>query len=138
MRIADIIGVAAMFLIIAFVGWRSSKKVKNINDFTLAGSGLGKIQAGFSMAATEFGGSSLIGAMALCYSIGVAGAWWDWSAVPALIILGLFFAEKIKLPNLVTITDFFEKRYNYPTILYAHTCHCNADFSAVYGWSSGA
>ena len=34
MRIADIIGVAAMFLIIAFVGWRSSKKVKNINDFT--------------------------------------------------------------------------------------------------------
>ena len=123
MRIADIIGVAAMFLIIAFVGWRSSKKVKNINDFTLAGSGLGKIQAGFSMAATEFGGSSLIGAMALCYSIGVAGAWWDWSAVPALIILGLFFAEKIKLPNLVTITDFFEKRYNYPTKLMASFMH---------------
>ena len=123
MRIADIIGVAAMFLIIASVGWRSSKKVKNINDFTLAGSGLGKIQAGFSMAATEFGGSSLIGAMALCYSIGVAGAWWDWSAVPALIILGLFFAEKIKLPNLVTITDFFEKRYNYPTKLMASFMH---------------
>lgn len=123
MRIADIIGVAAMFLIIAFVGWRSSKKVKNINDFTLAGSGLGKIQAGFSMAATEFGGSSLIGAMALCYSIGVAGAWWDWSAVPDLIILGLFFAEKIKLPNLVTITDFFEKRYNYPTKLMASFMH---------------
>lgn len=123
MRIADIFGVAAMFLIIAFVGWRSSKKVKNINDFTLAGSGLGKIQAGFSMAATEFGGSSLIGAMALCYSIGVAGAWWDWSAVPALIILGLFFAEKIKLPNLVTITDFFEKRYNYPTKLMASFMH---------------
>ena len=123
MRIADIIGVAAMFLIISFVGWRSSKKVKNINDFTLAGSGLGKIQAGFSMAATEFGGSSLIGAMALCYSIGVAGAWWDWSAVHALIILGLFFAEKIKLPNLVTITDFFEKRYNYPTKLMASFMH---------------
>ena len=75
------------------------------------------------MAATEFGGSSLIGAMALCYSIGVAGAWWDWSAVPALIILGLFFAEKIKLPNLVTITDFFEKRYNYPTKLMASFMH---------------
>ena len=53
-----------MFLIIAVVGWRSSNKVKNINDFTLAGSGLGKIQAGFSMAAREFGGSSLIGAIA--------------------------------------------------------------------------
>lgn len=123
MRIADVIGLALTFLIIAAVGWRSSKKVKNIDDFTLAGGGLGKIQAGFSMAATEFGGSSLVGAMALCYTIGVAGAWWDWSAVPALIILGLFFAEKIKLPNLVTITDFFEKRYNYPTKLMASLMH---------------
>ena len=123
MRIADIIGLAATFLIIAFVGWRSSKSVKNIDDYTLAGNGLGKIQSGFSMAATEFGGSSLVGAMALCYTVGVAGAWWDWSAVPALIILGLFFAEKIKLPNLVTITDFFEKRYNYPTKIVASLMH---------------
>lgn len=123
MRIADVLGVAVMFLIIVYVGYRSSKKVKNMDDFTRAGGSLGKIQAGFSMAATEFGGSSLIGAMALCYTIGIAGAWWDWSAVPALILLGLFFASKIKLPNMVTITDFFELRYNFPTKLMASLMH---------------
>ncbi len=123
MRIADIIGLAATFILIASVGWRSSKKVKTVDDYTLAGSGIGMIQAGFSMAATEFGGSSLIGAMALCYTIGLSGAWWDWCAVPALILLGLFFAEKIKIPNMVTITDFFEKRYSYSTKLIASIMH---------------
>lgn len=112
MRILDLISVILIFVVIAYVGYRSSKQVKDIDDFTLAGSKLGKIQAGFSMAATEFGGSSLIGAMAFCYTVGIAGAWWDWSAVPALILLGIFFAGKIKLPHMVTITDFFEKRYN--------------------------
>lgn len=111
MNIADILGVVAIFALIGYVGWRSSRAVHCVEDFTLAGSRLGKIQAGFSMAATEFGGSSLIGAMALCYTAGIAGAWWDWSAVPALVLLGLFFAERIKLPHLVTVTEFFERRY---------------------------
>lgn len=123
MRIADILGVLSIFAIIGYVGYRSSKEVKNVEDFTLAGSKLGKIQAGFSMAATEFGGSSLVGAMAFCYTMGIAGAWWDWAAVPALIILGVFFAGKIKLPHLVTVTDFFEKRYNYETKIAASIMH---------------
>lgn len=77
MNIADILGVAAIFAVIGYVGYRSSREVQCVDDFTLAGSRLGRIQAGFSMAATEFGGSSLIGAMAYCYTIGIAGAWWD-------------------------------------------------------------
>lgn len=77
MNIADILGVAAIFAVIGYVGYRSSREVQCVDDFTLAGSRLGRIQAGFSMAATEFGGSSLIGAMAYCYAIGIAGAWWD-------------------------------------------------------------
>lgn len=123
MNIADILGVAAIFAIIGYVGYRSSKEVQCVDDFTLAGSRLGRIQAGFSMAATEFGGSSLIGAMAYCYTIGIAGAWWDWSAVPALVLLGVFFAGKIKLPHMVTVTEFFERRYDRPTRTLATIMH---------------
>lgn len=123
MNIADILGVAAIFVIIGYVGYRSSREVQCVDDFTLAGSRLGRIQAGFSMAATEFGGSSLIGAMAYCYTIGIAGAWWDWAAVPALVLLGVFFAGKIKLPRMVTVTEFFERRYNRPTRTLATIMH---------------
>ena len=112
MSVLDILVIIAVFGLTAYVGYRSSKQVKDIDDFTLAGSKLGKLQAGFSMAATEFGGSSLVGTMAFCYAVGISGAWWSWSAVPALILLGIFFAGKIKLPGMVTITEFFEKRYD--------------------------
>lgn len=112
LKIADLLGVVAVFAIIGYVGYRSSRQVQSVKGFTLAGNRLGRIQVGFSMAATEFGGSSLIGAMAYCYAIGVAGAWWDWAAVPAMILLGIFFAGKIKLPQMVTVTEFFEWRYN--------------------------
>ena len=61
MSLLDVLVIILVFGLTAYVGYRSSKNVKNIDDFTLAGSRLGKIQAGFSMAATEFGGSSLIG-----------------------------------------------------------------------------
>lgn len=123
MRLLDILGVLAIFALIGYVGYRSSRQVKSMEDFTLAGSRLGRVQAGFSMAATEFGGSSLIGAMAFCYTIGVAGAWWDWSAVPALILLGIFFAGKIRLPRMVTVTDFFERRYSRSTRTFASIMH---------------
>lgn len=123
MNIADILGVAAISAVIGYVGYRSSREVQCVGDFTLAGSRLGRIQAGFSMAATEFGGSSLIGAMAYCYTIGIAGAWWDWAAVPALVLLGVFFAGKIKLPHMVTVTEFFERRYDRPTRTLATIMH---------------
>ena len=58
MSLLDVLVIILVFGLTAYVGYRSSKNVKNIDDFTLAGSRLGKIQAGFSMAATEFGGSS--------------------------------------------------------------------------------
>lgn len=123
MNILDLISMVFIFVLVGYVGYRSSKNIKNIEDFTLAGSKLGKVQVGFSMAATELGGSSLIGAMAFCYTVGIAGAWWDWCAVPALVILGIFFAGKIKLNEMVTITDFFEKRYDRKTKILASTMH---------------
>lgn len=123
MKIADLLGVALIFALIGYVGWRSSRQVQCVEDFTLAGSQLGRLQAGFSMAATEFGGSSLVGAMAFCYTIGIAGAWWDWSAVPALVLLGIFFAGKIKIPQMVTVTEFLERRYNRATRTFATVMH---------------
>ena len=52
MSLLDVLVIILVFGLTAYVGYRSSKNVKNIDDFTLAGSRLGKIQAGFSMAAT--------------------------------------------------------------------------------------
>ena len=55
MSVLDILVIIAVFGLTAYVGYRSSKQVKDIDDYTLAGSKLGKLQAGFSIAATVFG-----------------------------------------------------------------------------------
>lgn len=112
MNILDIIGVLIVFGIVGYVGYYSSKKVDNSEDFLMAGRNLGKWQAGLSLAATDFGGSGLVGGVGYCYVIGLAGAWWNWTAAPAFILLGLFLAKKLRPLALNTAPEFLEKRYN--------------------------
>ena len=131
MELLNIIGVASVFLITGYIGYRSSKSIKSMDDFTLGGRNIGKIQAGFSMAATEFGGSSFLGAMAFCYTVGISGIWWDWCAIPAFLLLGIFFVKKIKLPKLVTITDFFEQRYDKKTKYLCSFLHILATIAQI-------
>lgn len=131
MELLNIIGVLSVFLITGYIGYRSSKSIKSIDDFTLGGRNIGKLKAGFSMAATEFGGSSFLGAMAFCYTVGISGIWWDWCAIPAFLLLGIFFVKRIKLPNLVTITDFFEQRYDKRTKYLCSFLHILATIAQI-------
>ncbi len=112
MHILDILGVGIIFVAVIYIGYYSTKKVDSSEDFLLAGRNLGKIQAGFSMAASDLGGSGLIGASAYCYSIGLSGAWWNWCATPAFIVLGIWLVSKLRPLAICTGPEFLEKRYN--------------------------
>jgi SSS family transporter len=131
MELLNIIGVLVVFLVTGYVGYRSSKSIKTMDDFTLGGRNMGMFKSSISMAATEFGGSSFLGAMAFCYTIGISGVWWDWCAVPAFLVLGLFFVEKIKLPHLVTITDYFEYKYDVRTKKLCSVLHILATVAQI-------
>ncbi|MCT4563226.1 MAG: sodium:solute symporter family protein [Maledivibacter sp.] len=112
MNILDILGIILVFATVAYIGYRSSKSIKNSEDFLIAGRSLGKMQAGLSMAASDLGGSGLIGAAAYCYTVGIAGAWWNWCAAPAFIILGLFFVQRLRPLAVSTGPEFLERRYD--------------------------
>lgn len=131
MEFLNIIGVLSVFLITGYVGYRSSKSIKTMDDFTLGGRNTGMFKSCVSMAATEFGGSSFLGAMAFCYTIGISGVWWDWCAVPAFLLLGIFFVGKIKLPHLVTITDYFEYKYDVRTKMLCSFLHILATVAQI-------
>ncbi|MDD4320991.1 MAG: sodium:solute symporter family protein [Acidaminococcaceae bacterium] len=112
-NILDIMGLLIIFIALLYIGYRSSKKVQSSEDFFIAGRGLNKIQAGFSLFATEFGGASLVGAAAYCYMNGISGAWWDWSAAPAFLLLSTFVSKKLRPLSLNTAPEFMEKRYSF-------------------------
>lgn len=108
----DWIVIILFFILIAYVGKWASSQVKSEEDYLLGSKSLGKLPTALSTAATDFGGSSLIGAAGLAYTTGIAGAWWNWSAVPAWIILGLTLAKGFRKLGLTTVPEFLEKRYS--------------------------
>ncbi|WP_432663086.1 sodium:solute symporter family protein [Wukongibacter baidiensis] len=111
----DWIVIILFFILIAYVGKWASSKVKSEEDYLIGSKSLGKLPTALSTAATDFGGSSLIGAAGLAYTAGIAGAWWNWSAVPAWIILGLTLAKGFRKLGLTTVPEFLERRYSVKT-----------------------
>lgn len=119
MNILDFVAIVCVFTGLLCVGYFSSKKVKKADDFLIADHSLNKIQTAFSVAASDFGGSGLIGACALCYTVGLSGSWWNWCGAPAFLILGIFLVNKLRPLTITTIGDFLEMRYDKRTRLVA-------------------
>lgn len=135
MNIFDYLGVIMVFAITAYIGYRSTKQISELDDFLLAGRKLGKIKSALSLAASEFGGGALIGACAACYTYGIAGIWWNWAAVPAFIILGFYIAPKLRELELTTVPEYFGERYNSKSRILAtlmHLCASVAGLSAQF------
>lgn len=109
-------------LIMIGVGIYSAKKVNNVNDFFLAGRGIGPWMSGFCYGTTYFSAVIFIG-----YA-GTSGWQFGFSAIWIGIgnaLLGSFLAWKVlarrtrdmthKL-NASTMPEFFEKRFNSPIL----------------------
>ena len=134
MAAIDYIVFIVILIPVLFVGWFSSKRSRSIDttkEFLLAGKGINKLQAGFSMAATDFGGSALVGAIGYCYIYGMSGAWWNLAAAPAFLLVGLFLARRLNTMGSATLPEYLGKRYS-PAVKYV-TCvmHVCASVAAL-------
>lgn len=100
-------------LLTLLVGYWASKRVKNAQDFALAGRNL---PLGVSVAclfATWFGSEVIMGSPSEYAENGFLGIIEEpLGAVLALIIIGFFFTRKLYRLGLLTFGDLFEKRYN--------------------------
>lgn len=101
----------AYFVALLAIGRWSARRIRSTEDFYLCGRSLGKLPAALSLAATEFSGSGLIGGAGLAYAIGVAGAYWNLVAVPALILLGFTVAVALQKLTLYTLPELLGARY---------------------------
>jgi len=104
--------VLAQALIAIFV----ARKIRNQDDYFLAGRRIGPFLATFSIFATWFGAETCISSASRVYESGLSGG----RAEPmgytlCLFIAGLFFAKALWKSNIVTLGDLFKKRYS-PTV----------------------
>lgn len=100
-------------LITIAIGWWASTKVKNTQDFVIAGRHLPMVVAASALFATWFGSETIMGASSEFVEHGLLGVIEDpFGAALCLILVGAFFARPLYRLNILTFNDFFRARYS--------------------------
>ncbi len=115
--------VVAYLVISIAIGLIAAKRVHSTSDYITAGRHL-PIYVVFAMVfATWFGAETVLGISATFVKEGMGGLISDpIGASLCLILFGLFFARPLYRMNLLTIGDFYRKRYNRPVELTTSVC----------------
>jgi SSS family solute:Na+ symporter len=106
--IVIVIYLAAMIAI----GLASRRRARGVDNFFVAGrSGTSLFITG-SLLATIVGGSATVGMAGLGFKQGLTGMWWLLVGSAGLIVLGIFWAGKVRELGLYTLPELVEKQYD--------------------------
>ncbi|MEG1448864.1 MAG: sodium:solute symporter family protein, partial [Oscillospiraceae bacterium] len=113
-----IVSVILVYMLFLFVvAYLSNRKIKNNEDYLVAGRTLGPIIVACTISATEIGGGSSLSIIEKSYGE------WGFSAIWYILAMSVAFAciaiiaPKIRLVRVKTIPEFFRRRYNEDTAL---------------------
>jgi SSS family solute:Na+ symporter len=94
------------------VGLGVRKKARSQNGFFVAQRQISVAFITGSLVATAVGGSVTVGMAGLGFGRGLTGVWWLLVGSVGLVILGLFFARKVRGAALYTLPELAEKQYD--------------------------
>jgi SSS family solute:Na+ symporter len=104
--------VTVYFLAIIGIGVWSKRRAGSQNGFFVAHRrGTLPLITG-SLVATAIGGSALIMTSKLGFELGLPGAWWLLVGSVGLVLLGVFFAKRVRGAALYTLPELVEKQYD--------------------------
>jgi solute:Na+ symporter, SSS family len=104
--------VIAYWIISVGIGLYAASRVHNTRDFAIAGRGLPFYMVTATVFATWFGSETVLGIPATFLKEGLHGVVADpFGASMCLILVGLFFAAPLYRMNLLTIGDFYKKKF---------------------------
>lgn len=104
-----LIAIIIYILILAVVGIYDSFKIKNFDDFAVAGKNQPFIRVFLSLMATMIGASATIGVVDRVVQIGFPAFWWLGVGSIGLILQAVFLSEKIRSLNANTLPDVAQK-----------------------------
>jgi len=108
----QLIIVVVYSLAIIGVGLGARKKVRSQNGFFVAQRQISVAFITGSFIATAVGGSVTVGMAGLGFGRGLTGVWWLLVGSIGLLILGIFFARKVRGAALYTLPELVEKQYD--------------------------
>lgn len=131
MKTIDYIFMALLIAVVLIAGHVSNRRLSDSDDFLTMNKGLNKLQAGLSMAATDFGGSGLVGAVGYCYLMGMGGMWWNLAAAPGFLLVGFVLAKRLNGLDGLTVPDYLGKRYGISMKYITSAMHICASIAAL-------
>jgi SSS family solute:Na+ symporter len=108
-----LLALLAYVLVQLVIGVIVSRRIRNENDYLLAGRSLGPVLATASIFATWFGAETCVGAAAEVYSGGLRFSVSDpFGYGTCLLVFGLFLVGPLYRRQLTTLADLFRQRYS--------------------------
>ncbi|MFC1943138.1 sodium:solute symporter family protein, partial [Chloroflexota bacterium] len=108
----ELIIIAVYFAGMIAIGLASRRKARGADDFFVAGRKGSSLFITGSLLATIIGGSATVGMAGLGFTRGLTGAWWLLVGSIGLVVLGLFFAKKVRNFALYTLPDLVKEQYD--------------------------
>jgi SSS family solute:Na+ symporter len=94
------------------IGLGARKKVRTESGFFVAQRQMSLPFIAGSLVGTAVGGSVTVGMAGLGFGQGLTGAWWLLVGSVGLVILGIFFARRVRGAALYTLPELVEKQYD--------------------------
>ena len=105
--------VAIYLLVTIGIGWYAARRVHNATDYLVAGRSLPLYMNMATVFATWFGAETVLAVSSTFLKDGMGGIVADpFGAAFCLVLVALVFARRFYRLNLLTIGDFYKKRYN--------------------------
>ncbi len=103
--------IGAFLLGMILIGILSMKRIKSASSYFVADRQANTPVVTGSLLATIIGGSSTIGIAGLGYSKGLVGAWWMLAGAIGLLLLSVWFAERVRTYDVYTLPEILRKQY---------------------------
>lgn len=109
--------VIVAYLVITFgIAYSLKRRVKDNEDFLLAGRKMGIWLTAAMLLAINFGGAFVLGTSQDAYSVGFAAISFALGICFGLVFLGIFVVPRIRQENLYTVPGFLVRRYSSSSI----------------------
>lgn len=104
------IAIVYMIVMIA-IGIYCSKKIKNYEDFAVAGRNIPFWRNVHSISASAIGAGATMGVAGMVFADGISGLWLGIGAALGLLFCGLFLAKKLRDSGKITVPDIMKEQY---------------------------
>lgn len=111
LSIYHLLGIGLVVVLMCIIGIFSGKNTKNAKDFNTGNSGLTTAVIVGTITGTLVGGASTIATTQLAFEYGYSALWFNLGSGLGCLCLGLFFIDKLRKNDTLTIQEMLEKRY---------------------------